>query len=78
MPIWTTSFVALICVGILGMSGWRELDSRASTLKNAETEMANLARSLTQHAEDTFDLLDASIIGVATRLELEGTGPAAI
>jgi diguanylate cyclase (GGDEF)-like protein/PAS domain S-box-containing protein len=78
LPIWTTSFVALICVGILGMSGWRELDSRASTLKNAETEMANLARSLTQHAEDTFDLLDASIIGVATRLELEGTGPAAI
>jgi diguanylate cyclase (GGDEF)-like protein/PAS domain S-box-containing protein len=78
LPIWTTSFVALICVGILGMSGWRELDSRANTLKNAETEMANLARSLTQHAEDTFDLLDASIIGVATRLELEGTGPAAI
>jgi diguanylate cyclase (GGDEF)-like protein/PAS domain S-box-containing protein len=78
LPIWTTSFVALICVGILGLSGWRESNSRASTLKNAETEMANLARSLTQHAEDTFELLDASIIGVAARLEVEGTGPAAI
>jgi diguanylate cyclase (GGDEF)-like protein/PAS domain S-box-containing protein len=78
LPIWTAAFVALICVGILGLSGWREWNSRASNLKNAEIEMANLARSLTQHAEDTFDLLDASIIGVATRLELEGTGPTAI
>jgi diguanylate cyclase (GGDEF)-like protein/PAS domain S-box-containing protein len=78
LPTWTAAFVALICVGILGLSGWREWNSRASELKNAEIEMANLARSLTQHAEDTFDLLDASIIGVATRLELEGTGPAAI
>jgi diguanylate cyclase (GGDEF)-like protein/PAS domain S-box-containing protein len=78
LPIWTAAFVALICVGILGLSGWREWNSRASDLKNAEIEMANLARSLTQHAEDTFDLLDSSIIGVATRLELEGTGPAAI
>jgi diguanylate cyclase (GGDEF)-like protein/PAS domain S-box-containing protein len=78
LPIWTAAFVALICVGILGLSGWREWNSRASDLKNAEIEMANLARSLTQHAEDTFELLDASIIGVATRLELEGTGAAAI
>jgi diguanylate cyclase (GGDEF)-like protein/PAS domain S-box-containing protein len=78
LPIWTAAFVALICVGILGLSGWREWNSRASDLKNAEIEMANLARSLTQHAEDTFELLEASIIGVATRLELEGTGAAAI
>ena len=53
LPIWTAAFVALICVGILGLSGWREWNSRASNLKNAE-------------------------IGVATRLELEGTGAAAI
>jgi diguanylate cyclase (GGDEF)-like protein/PAS domain S-box-containing protein len=78
LPIWTAAFVVLICVGILGLSGWREWNSRASDLKNAEIEMANLARSLTQHAEDTFELLEASIIGVATRLELEGTGAAAI
>jgi hypothetical protein len=78
LPIWTAAFVALICVGILGLSGWREWNSRARTLRTAEIEMANLARSLTQHAEDTFELLDASIIGVAARLELEGTGPVTI
>ena len=78
LPIWTAAFVALICVGMLGLSGWREWNSRARTLRTAEIEMANLARSLTQHAEDTFELLDASIIGVAARLELEGTGPVTI
>jgi diguanylate cyclase (GGDEF)-like protein/PAS domain S-box-containing protein len=78
LPIWAAAFIALICVGIFGLSSWRAWISRDSSLKTAETEMANLARSLTQHAEDTFELLDASIIGVATRLELEGIGPSAI
>ncbi|MDB5500190.1 MAG: hypothetical protein JWR89_92 [Tardiphaga sp.] len=78
LPICVAVFVAVICIGILGLSSWRAWVSRSSDLKTAEIEMSNLARSLTQHAEDTFDLLDASIIGVATRLELEGTGPAAM
>jgi predicted negative regulator of RcsB-dependent stress response len=78
LPFWATAFVALICVGILGLNGWREWSSRASNLKNAEVNMANLARSLTQHAEDTFDLLDASILGVVGRMETEGTGTATV
>jgi diguanylate cyclase (GGDEF)-like protein/PAS domain S-box-containing protein len=40
--------------------------------------MANLARSLMQHAEDSFDLLDASIIDVVTRLEVDGAAPATL
>lgn len=40
--------------------------------------MANLARSLTQHAEDSLDLLDSGIVGVVSRLEMDGTGPATI
>jgi predicted negative regulator of RcsB-dependent stress response len=78
LPFWAAAFVALICVGILGLSGWREWTSRANNLKNAEVDMANLARSLTQHAEDSFDLLDASILGIVGRLETEGAGPATI
>jgi diguanylate cyclase (GGDEF)-like protein/PAS domain S-box-containing protein len=69
------AFVTLVCITILGMSGLQEWTSRASVLKSAEVDMANLARSLTQHAEDSLDLLDASILGVARRLETDGTGP---
>jgi hypothetical protein len=72
---WAAVFVALICAAILALSGEREWDAREIVLKTAEVDMENLARSLTQHAEDSFDLLDASIIGVVTRLELDGTGP---
>jgi hypothetical protein len=59
------------------MSGWGEWSAR-ETRQDAGTEMANLARSLTQHAEDSLDLLDSGIVGVVSRLEMDGTGPATI
>jgi hypothetical protein len=59
------------------MSGWSEWSAR-ETRQDAGTEMANLARSLTQHAEDSLDLLDSGIVGVVSRLEMDGTGPATI
>jgi diguanylate cyclase (GGDEF)-like protein/PAS domain S-box-containing protein len=74
-PLFATAFVALICIAVLGLSGGREWEAREIVLKTAEVDMANLARSLTQHAEDSFDLLDASIIGVVTRLEVDGPTP---
>src|SRR5450631_255912 len=75
LPLLAAGFVALVCVAILGMSGWREWKARADILKDVEVDMANLARSLTQHAEDSLDLLDASILGAVGRLETDGVGP---
>ena len=45
------------------------------TLKTAEVDLANLAHSLIQHAEDSVDLLDTGIVGVFSRLEADGTNP---
>jgi diguanylate cyclase (GGDEF)-like protein/PAS domain S-box-containing protein len=78
LPAWTAGFVALACVAILALSGWREWESRELDLHDAEVEMENLARSLTQHADDTFELTDTILVGLVDRLETEGTGPAAI
>lgn len=78
LPFRAAVFVALACVAILAMSGWREWSSRQADLKNAEVDMANLARSLTQHADDTFELADTILTGLVNRLETEGTEPAAI
>ena len=52
LPLWAAIFVMLACVAMLVLSGWREWASKSADLNNAETDMANLARSLTQHAED--------------------------
>src|SRR5665647_3858611 len=78
LPFRAAVFVAMVCVAILGMSAAREWSAREATLKVAEVELANLARSLTQHAEDSFDLLDTSILGAVSRLETDGTNPATI
>jgi diguanylate cyclase (GGDEF)-like protein/PAS domain S-box-containing protein len=75
VPVRAAAFVALVCIAILGTSGWRELTARSLKLKAAEIEMGNLARSLTQHAEDSFDLLHASILGTVNQLETDGAGP---
>jgi len=78
LPLRAAAFVVLTCATILGVSGWREWAARDAVLKGTETEMANVARSLTQHAEDSLDLLDSGVIGVVTRLEMDGTEPATI
>ncbi|MGX5733315.1 diguanylate cyclase domain-containing protein [Bosea thiooxidans] len=78
LPFWAAVFVTLVCVAILALSAWWEWASRSIDLKNAEVDMTNLARSLTQHAEDTVELADAILMGLASRLEADGTDSAAI
>src|SRR5216683_2943846 len=78
LPISAGAFVALICVAILVLSGWREWSAREAELKNAEVDVANLSESLTQHADDTFELADNVLTGLVHRLGIDGTGPEAI
>lgn len=78
LPLRAAAFVVLTCAIILGGSSWREWAAREAVLKGAETEMANVARSLTQHAEDSLDLLDSGVVGVVSRLEMDGTAPATV
>jgi diguanylate cyclase (GGDEF)-like protein/PAS domain S-box-containing protein len=78
LPLWAAAFVAMVCVAILGMSGLREWSLRGASLAQAEIGLGNLARSLTQHAEDSYDLLDASILGLVSRIEVDGTSPTAL
>ncbi|WP_314953004.1 diguanylate cyclase domain-containing protein [Bradyrhizobium cosmicum] len=75
LPLWAAGFVVLICVAILGLSAWREWEMRNVDLRNAEIDVANLAHSLVQHADDTFELVDTILVGLVHRLEIDGTGP---
>ncbi|MBR1175589.1 diguanylate cyclase [Bradyrhizobium sp. KB893862 SZCCT0404] len=75
LPLSAAGFVVLICLAILGLSAWREWESRNAELRNAETDVANLAHSLVQHADDTFELADTILVGLVHRLELDGMGP---
>ncbi|MHC2332941.1 diguanylate cyclase [Bradyrhizobium sp. USDA 4454] len=78
LPFWAAAFVAFACMAILALSGWREWEARQVELRNADVDMANLAQSLTQHAEDTFELADTILAGMVDRMEVGGTSPAAL
>jgi diguanylate cyclase (GGDEF)-like protein/PAS domain S-box-containing protein len=78
LPLAAAAFVVMVCLAILALSAWREWKLRDAALENAEVEVANLARSLTQHAEDSFELADSLIGGLVNQLEMDGTSPAAI
>ena len=78
LPMWAAAFVVLACGAIVGISGWQEYAAREDRLRGAEAEMGNLARSLMQHAEDSLDLIDSGIVGVVSRLEMDGTNATTI
>ncbi len=78
LTVITGFFVAMVCIAIVGLSAWRELGSRAADLKNAEVETSNLARSLTQYADDTFELADNFLMSTVSRLEMDGVSSSAI
>jgi diguanylate cyclase (GGDEF)-like protein/PAS domain S-box-containing protein len=72
LPQLAGGFVALVCVAIIALSAWSEWASREKELSESEVELGNLARSLTQHAEDTFELGQSLLTGIVLALETEG------
>ncbi|MXQ14763.1 sensor domain-containing diguanylate cyclase [Microvirga makkahensis] len=68
-------FVAVICLAIVGLEGWRDWTERERECLRIAGEMQNLAKSLAQHAEDTFNLADVILVDVVDRLEYRGTSP---
>ena len=74
----TVVFVTLTCVVLLGFGVWQEKVARETQLQETTTSLANLASSLTQHAEDTFGLADTVLLDLVERLQVDGTSPAAL
>lgn len=78
LPALAALFVLLACCAVIALSFWREVALRDSDLRSAETDVANMARSLMQHAEDTVELAEATLLGLVGRLEQGGAeAPAA-
>ncbi|WP_052003470.1 sensor domain-containing diguanylate cyclase [Microvirga sp. BSC39] len=71
-------FVLVVCLVILGLEGWRYWHDRAHEFARIQAETLNLAKSLTQHAQDTFELADALLVDVVDRVETGGTLPDAV
>lgn len=66
-------YVVAICAAIVGLECWREWVAYESALQKAELETRNLARSLRQHAEDTYEIADQAVSLVTFEIETFGT-----
>lgn len=75
---WLKAFVVVVCLVIVSLEAWRDWSERRDELIRAETMMANLARSLVQHAEDTFELADAVLVDLVDRAVSIDWSPARI
>jgi diguanylate cyclase (GGDEF)-like protein len=73
---WLKAFVVVVCLVIVSLEAWRDWSERHDELLQAESMMTNLARSLTQHAEDTFEIADAVIVDLADRATSSDWSPA--
>ncbi len=78
LPLMTAIFVGLACCTIAAVSVWREATVRAADLRSAEVDVANMARSLIQHAEDSIELSEAILLGMVARIENAGTSEPAV
>lgn len=68
-------FIAAACAVLIGLETSRTLSQRSELLADTRIDTANLAGSLIQHAELTFQTADALLIGIVERLEHETLGP---
>lgn len=66
--------LALVCGSVLGVTAWRLHVARELELAQAHTAMANLAQSLADHASATVGGADIVLVGMAERLQSDGTG----
>src|SRR3569832_112332 len=70
-------FVALACIGLIGLEASRIIDRRSEVIADARKDTSNLTSSLIQHAELIFRSADAVLTGIAERLEHDGLDPPA-
>ncbi|MBR7780462.1 cache domain-containing protein, partial [Undibacterium rugosum] len=66
------------CITILMLDGWRSWSSREIQLREAEVSTANMARAISQHADDTIKSADIAITGIVERVEHDGLGSASL
>ena len=71
-------FVALVMLSLIALNTWQSLTARAQALHSAQVTTSNLARSLTQHADDSIAQADTVLAGLIERVQVDGTSAAAL
>ncbi|HWZ49350.1 MAG TPA: sensor domain-containing diguanylate cyclase [Herbaspirillum sp.] len=73
-----TLFVLLVCLILAAITAWSAWDAHEVQLHELETATQNMARSLSQHADDAFKEADTALFGLSERLAIDGASPQAL
>jgi diguanylate cyclase (GGDEF)-like protein/PAS domain S-box-containing protein len=71
-------YIAGVVLAFLLLDGWREWSARDAAVHRTEQEMSNLARSLRQHAEDTYEMAEGALANLVEHFEVNGLGPESV
>jgi diguanylate cyclase (GGDEF)-like protein len=69
-------FIIIVALTLVIFNAWQIWNAYQRNLQSAENVSENLARSLAQHAEDTFALVDNNLLDLRERIETDGLGQA--
>src|SRR5450830_1388137 len=72
------AFVLLSCISLIGLDAWRTWQARVIEEREAGVTVANMARALAQHADDTFKEADTVLVGLLERIRYDGLQPPAV
>lgn len=75
LPRTAVAYVIAVCLAIVAFEGWREWSAHDAALQKARHEAQNLARSIRQHAEDTYEIAAQAVAMVAYELSSHGPAP---
>lgn len=67
-------FVIIVVITLVVFNGWQIWNAHQRNLQIAANDSENLARSLAQHAEDTFAQVDNNLLDLSERIETDGLG----
>lgn len=75
LPNLLRGFVLAVCLIFAAAEYWHGLETRAEARAQVQLDAFNLARSVSQHAEDSFQLADSTLSAIVENLHDYGTGP---
>jgi diguanylate cyclase (GGDEF)-like protein len=73
-----TLFVILVCVILMAITAWNAWRGYEQEMQDAETATENMARALSQQADDTFRLAGVTLAGISERVSRDGVSPEAL
>ena len=74
----TTVYVFIVCVAFISFDVWESWTMRSFQLHELETATTNLAMAMSQQADDALKEVDTALIGIVSRIEMQGNNPAAV